>query len=784
MTRLIGMVLVAALGLAWPAAAQQELDAARIYLGLTGTTCTLHAASGAPSSGLGAVCDVYHRTDSPYTIYVKTGASTWSEVYRQSGTDVAVTDGGTGLSAWTTGDLVYASGTTTLAGIADVGAGSVLVSNSGVPGWSATPSVTTLTASGAISGFTLAATTSVSAANVTASGTGAFVLASGTNPYVEANGTSAYIRATGTDSYILSDAVQPTYKWYESDQSSGSRRWDAMVNAAALSFRVLDDAESTTATWLKATRSSTTITNIVVDSGTGALLTPDYASQTTGWAITRAGSADVRYLYTDELHARTFIADLEQALAGLQIITKSVALLNSAFTCPNAGATATLAVKDLPSADDMQVFDTSDWVSLRSFSRASQTLTIGDCVGQVSSPDTAPAGYQTWTFTRGSGGSAGSVTGGTVISPDGVVLDYGVSGNGYYEVNAVDGIDAVNSPYSQVVTWATAPVSANRTVQTRIGNLAGTHGYSAGTPVWGAVFGPSAASHITIDPTNGVRVRTGSTTKIQLSAAGNASFLEGNTTLDETGVTIQPTTALSDSRAYKFTVADGRLGTFAYDGTDEGRYAAVVSNWTGVGDHPSTLFAALSAAHAPSSGGTPSGAGVTVSANGSAASVNISTSYNSVAGAGSITLDGVTTVTGSITERSRSAPMGDGIAVSYSSGNFTSDSGSWSVESGDVATNRYTLIGHTLLWTVYVGSTSTTGSPTELRLTLPGGFTANVSGQSRAGYVNLNGSVVNDVYASISSGSAVIAIKRDNGSSFGAVTNGIYIGVQISVEVQ
>jgi len=133
MTRLIGMVLVAALGLAWPAAAQQELDAARIYLGLTGTTCTLHAASGAPSSGLGAVCDVYHRTDSPYTIYVKTGASTWTAVVQMPSSAAA-------------GDLIAAASATVSARIAAVAAGQVLASNgTGTPPvYTAAPSLTSI----------------------------------------------------------------------------------------------------------------------------------------------------------------------------------------------------------------------------------------------------------------------------------------------------------------------------------------------------------------------------------------------------------------------------------------------------------------------------------------------------------------------------------------------------------------------------------------------------------------------------------------------------------------
>lgn len=57
---------------------------------------------------------------------------------------LGVANGGTGLASYTTGDLVYASGATTLAKLADVATGSVLVSGGvGVaPVWSASPTIT------------------------------------------------------------------------------------------------------------------------------------------------------------------------------------------------------------------------------------------------------------------------------------------------------------------------------------------------------------------------------------------------------------------------------------------------------------------------------------------------------------------------------------------------------------------------------------------------------------------------------------------------------------------
>tara|TARA_R100001530_G_scaffold99404_2_gene69123 strand:+ start:18597 stop:22598 length:4002 start_codon:yes stop_codon:yes gene_type:complete len=98
-------------------------------------------------------------------------------------------------------------------------------------------------------------------------------------------------------------------------------------------------------------------------------------SQVKGWQIDYLGGGDFRYLYTDELHAKAFIADLEQALAGGQIIAKSVATLYSDWTITTPGAVSNgssqphLVVNDLPSATGMRVFAENDWVRVRQFAR-------------------------------------------------------------------------------------------------------------------------------------------------------------------------------------------------------------------------------------------------------------------------------------------------------------------------------------------------------------------------------------------------------------------------------
>lgn len=135
----------------------------------------------------------------------------------------------------------------------------------------------------------------------------------------------------------------------------------------------------------------------------------DYASQATGWRVDALGGGDFRYLYADQMHVKSFIADLEQALAGGQIVSKSVAVIAEDFVVPFAGAAQILYVEDLPSAPNMAVFEANDIVWLRSFSRASGTLTVGNVYGAVSAY-TNYADIQHWTFTRSGSTTYNTIT--------------------------------------------------------------------------------------------------------------------------------------------------------------------------------------------------------------------------------------------------------------------------------------------------------------------------------------------------------------------------------------
>lgn len=146
---------------------------------------------------------------------------------------------------------------------------------------------------------------------------------------------------------------------------------------------------------------SAAVTYDLVMDGT-FLRSSNYASRVSGWSIDSLnGAADFQYLFTKQLHAEIFVADLTRALAGIEVVTKSVTLLDADFVIPYPGISTTLRVKDLPSAAGMQVFEPGDYVNPPTFDRSGGALTIGDCWGTVgASPVNNGDGTQSWTFTR------------------------------------------------------------------------------------------------------------------------------------------------------------------------------------------------------------------------------------------------------------------------------------------------------------------------------------------------------------------------------------------------
>lgn len=139
--------LVLALVACAAVAEAQTVTGARFTL--TTGPCTIRSGSGAPASGLGVVCDVYLRTDSPYSTYRKTGVSTWTLIVPEPGTTGITTVGALGTGSITSGF------------------GAIDVGSDGITGGTLTG---TAFSGGTFSGTTGTFSTSVTTPTLTASG--------------------------------------------------------------------------------------------------------------------------------------------------------------------------------------------------------------------------------------------------------------------------------------------------------------------------------------------------------------------------------------------------------------------------------------------------------------------------------------------------------------------------------------------------------------------------------------------------------------------------------------
>lgn len=77
-----------------------------------------------------------------------------------------------------------------------------------------------------------------------------------------------------------------------------------------------------------------------------------------------------------------------------------------------------------------------------------------------------------------------------------------------------------------------------------------------------------------------------------------------------------------------------------------------------------------------------------------------------------------------LSERGRTVKLGEWTAVAYNAANFTASSGTWTVDSGDQVTYAYAIVGKAITVSFTIVGTDVSATPAELRIAIPGGFTA------------------------------------------------------------
>lgn len=226
-----------------------------------------------------------------------------------------------------------------------------------------------------------------------------------------------------------------------------------------------------------------------------------------GWAIYQNGTGDFRTLLIDQLIAKAFTVDVAQALAGSDILTKSVALLAQNYTVGAVGSTTTtIVVEDLPGLGGFRTFENGDWIRLRVVDRTGGGLTIGDVYATVTLDTTygtsgfdSASGTQRYLLNIDYAGPSDALVG-QLLYKGAVILDYGQSGDTYIERTVLDRSstsDFTKVPYDRIVQWTTNPRTGTKTVLVQSGNLNGVGGFAS------TAYGFFAKDNFLVELSNG-----------------------------------------------------------------------------------------------------------------------------------------------------------------------------------------------------------------------------------------------------------------------------------------
>lgn len=516
---------------------------------LTTGPCTIRSGSGAPSSGLGVVCDVYVRTDSPYTIYRKTGASTWAELYTAGATDVAVSDGGTGLSSWTTGQLVYASGSTTLAGLSAVASGQVLASNGtgAAPVYTASPSVTALTATGAVQGATVTGTTSVTtptltaSANLTLSPAGDIITSPTGLDILPGTGYTTNIGAL-TNKYLSLHAAELMVETLV-----------AQNTLATIGGRVLVGPTTTLTSDLASGSTSMAVKHNSLANGDRVLIEANGQVEWIAVASASSGSGPYTYTITRNLDG-----------SGANNWTAGDAVFNTGTT--NSGFIDLYSSAGVISGSGPTIV--GNVRTGTTYNNIAARWAIGNLNGLY--------GYGATTYGTAFGDpSATNVT-----------------------IDAANGV-RFRSGTTDLLTLTSTTLDLKNTGKIVSGSATAL---ASGTGLW--LYANSGSPEFRVGSPSGDRLSWD---------GANLTMVSTNLTVNASGVNITPSTTKGSTRAYAFTVPTGEIGLFGNESSVTlPRRAELSTEWTGTGNLSNGTSVRLVAKHNPVSGGSGNAAGAAI----------------------------------------------------------------------------------------------------------------------------------------------------------------------------
>ena len=152
---------------------------------------------------------------------------------------------------------------------------------------------------------------------------------------------------------------------------------------------------------------------------------------------------------------------------------------------------------------------------------------------------------------------------------------------------------------------------------------------------------------------------------------------------------------------------------------------------------------------------------------------------------GDVTGSGYVSAASGFKERSRSVALGEWTACSFSAGDFTASTGTWTVDAGDVAKCGYTLIGKTMHLDLKVSFTDVSATPSQLRFAIPGGFIQSGNPVNVPAWGNDAGGAFGNNFLASASGVRIEITKADIVSNFTATSSdNTSLSLSVTFEVQ
>jgi len=250
------------------------------------------------------------------------------------------------------------------------------------------------------------------------------------------------------------------------------------------------------------TINTTTITGSDITLDSSGSIRAGFAAGASGWEIYSNGAAEFNNVTVrGEIKSAVFTYDAVQALAGSMGVFKSAGVLRTDAIVP-ADATAFFMDIQDPAYGHFQLFAVNDFLRVK-YGAISTWFKVTVVTDMTS--------WWRYTVAKQSGTASYTIKAGTPV------VDYGPANYGFLWMTS----DDTNGPFYSVRTHAGVPWTTI-TEHVRMGNLNGNWGYAAAT--YGMALGEYAANkpNITIDPTNGLRIRNYTTTVLQFDVTGNA----------------------------------------------------------------------------------------------------------------------------------------------------------------------------------------------------------------------------------------------------------------------